>query len=284
MEQLQIDWQNACQANTTKAYYGFLIKHPDSPYTEEAKRRIEETTEQRVFDKCVKDHDMFSYLHDYPEGRMLSEALEYKEKFSKQNIRRMIITSVISVAVLLILIFTLRDEYHTYNYFSSALIKFLILQAIVLICFDMRRWGFLQLIFGPTIIFFLFVNLSPKVEIITTNTAGNVRRALFYYVKDIHGNHIHVSGYNVMNNTNKTLYLTHLEYTKYSKKVIGVEKIIPHKILKTEPIDMYYKEPPFRLDMDVMVRVSRRGHTYYRTEHYEKRFLNVIDYQAHTDL
>lgn len=281
MEQLQIDWQDACLANTTKAYYGFLIKHPDSPYTEEARKRIEDTKEQRVFDKCVKDHDMFSYLHDYPEGRMLSEALEYKEKFKKQNIRRMIITSLISIAVLAILILTLRDEYHTYNYISSALIKFLILQAIVLICFDMRRWGFLQLIFGPSIIFFLLVNLSPKVEMITDNKAGNVRQALFYYVKDTNGNHFNVSGYNVMNNTSKTLYLTHLEYAKYSKKVIGVEKIAPRKILKTSPIDLYFEEPPFRLDMDVLVRKTRKGHTYYRTVHYDKRFLNVIDYQAH---
>ena len=62
-----------------------------------------------------------------------------------------------------------------------------------------------------------------------------------------------------------------------------MEKIAPHTMLKSDPIDIYYEEPPFRLEMDVMERKTRRGHTYYRTVHYDKRFLNVIDYQAHYD-
>lgn len=283
MEQVDLDWQSACRENTTKAYYRFLIRNPESPYSEEAKMRIEETKEQRVFEEGIKDHSMSEYLRDYPQGRMLSEALEYKEKFRKENNRRMIYTSILSIAVLLTLIFTLRDEYHTYNDFSAGLIKFLLFEAIVLVLFDMRRWAFLQFIVAPSIVFFMLVNFSPKIEIISNNQKGDVRRALFYYVKDSNGKNISVSGYNIMNNMDKTLYVTHLEYKKYSKKFIGSERIPAGDICKTTPIDLYFDEPPYRLDMDVLKRKTRRGHTSYVTVHYDKRDYNVLDYQPYND-
>lgn len=85
MNQVQLDWQVACQENTTKSYYRFLKNHPDTPYTEEAKTCIEEAKEKRVFEECVKECSMRRYLKRYPQGKLLQEALEYKEKFKKRE-------------------------------------------------------------------------------------------------------------------------------------------------------------------------------------------------------
>lgn len=281
MNQVQLDWQVACQENTTKSYYRFLKNHPDTPYTEEAKTCIEEAKEKRVFEECVKECSMRRYLKRYPQGKLLQEALEYKEKFKKENIIRMLCTSILSITILGVLIVVLRDEYHTYNDLSSCLIKLLMAESVVVICFDMRRWAFVQLIFIPLILTFTLATFSPEIEFVSNNHRGDVRQALFYYIKDTSTNRKHVSGYNILNKTENTLYITRLEYKENSKKIIGVKRILSGEICKTSPIELYFENPPIQLNMNEIVTRTRRGHTRYVTVHHEKRYIDVLDYKPY---
>ena len=86
MNKVHSDWQVTCQENTMKSYYRFLKNHPDSPYTEEANERLEEAKEKRLFESCIKERSMRRYLYRYPQGKLLQEALEQKEKFKKEKI------------------------------------------------------------------------------------------------------------------------------------------------------------------------------------------------------
>ena len=288
--QSALDWHQACEENTENAYRLFINNHPNSPYIEEAKKLMEEKREQRFFDQSVKNHDMTLYLSSYPQGKMVREALEYKENFKKQNRKRMALTAAASFVVLLMLVVLLRDQYHTYSFISSILIKFLALEAVACTLIDMRRFPWAQAIFAPTLVFFIVLNFTPTVEIVSSNQQGNVRRALFHYIKDTQGNHIGVSGYSILNNTNKTLYLTHLEYIRNSRRLADFSEINPQCVRKISscvevgvdrPIDLYFKNPPATMNMDGWEKVKFGRSWRMREVHYEKRHLSVLDFQIH---
>lgn len=281
MNNVHLDWQIACQENTMKSYYKFLKNHPDTPYTEEANERLEDAKEKRLFESCVKEHSMRRYLYRYPQGKLLQEALEYKKKLKKENIIRMLCTSILSITILGVLIVVLRDEFHTYNYLSSCLIKLLMAESIVLICFDMRRSGFIQVLFAPLIILFTLSTCSPEIEFISRDRRGDVRQALFYYVQDMHGKRVHVSGYNVMNNTKDTLYITHIKYKENSKQILGTVRILPREFCKTSPIELYFEVPPAQLSMNEIVRKTRKGSTRYVTVKHDERDFDVLDFKPY---
>jgi hypothetical protein len=64
---VNIDWEMANSIDTVDAYEEFLQKHPDSPYTEEAMKRVEPMRLKRAFEDGTT-RALTAYLVRYPDS------------------------------------------------------------------------------------------------------------------------------------------------------------------------------------------------------------------------
>lgn len=277
------EWDKACKENTTQAYYRFLNQFPNSPYTKQSHEHLDLLKEERIFTMGIKEKSMREYLSSYPNGKFYNKALEHQSIFKKRNRKRAIITAIFVICVIICLILQLKDVNNTYHIASLVFIKMVILEGLLLILFNIKKFYIIHLLALPLILPICSFNLSPKVEIINREREGVVRYPLFYRVKDDYGKVLKVvpCEHYILNHTSKDLYITHALYNKLTYEVTGTEKIERGRVKQTSPISIYFEEPPYSINMDEIVTKTRRGHTSYKTIHHETWMKNVLDYRAY---
>lgn len=127
-------WARATRINTLDAYSDFINTYPDSPYVEEARKRIKSLDTEREWKELMETHDVYTYrsfLREHPEypDRKVVEDLIYAEEalqnykngdiegayksFSSINDNRLLDNERFEKA------YIVSKEYHLYHTFDS---------------------------------------------------------------------------------------------------------------------------------------------------------------------
>jgi len=278
MNKFRQDWDRALDRNSISGYYYFLNEHPNSEFSIEARRRLEYCQEEKLYNDCAKRGRAYEYIQKFPNGRFINESIEIETKVYKENRKIKVGSSLVALAIWIIIVVLCSDAHWTYNGAACLILKLLLIEVITLFLFNVKEWYGIHI----AVLFlgvFMLSNFTPRVVHLNNGTPSEERRALFYVIKDKNGEFHGTKPYSywAINNCPQDLTLTTYEYIVDKPRVVLNKTDLGKNTIvninqRFKHITFYKIDPPHQMSAKEITMYNKQFNIFYRMGHRKKTY------------